>query len=973
MTMWSRRPLFLLYLATTSTVCLTSVGQHISSPPDPDLTVDGLSEAVDSDHCPDLLLDVFPSHFPVGGVNTTTMNYTKVKEVETGVGCVQQCCDTAWCQAAFVLVNNATMDCFMVACATDQLCLPRNVSHVDKYRGHATMVLVRPQESPWTLPADTSNDRVCEVGLDDKVCRANETCRSVQQKSRNGVCRCADGLTYADDGVTCVVPGTTADLSSTTTAATTTTTLAPVASLAVSVASKTVTLPVNAEHLTAYSVPEDSEDNPYKYEWKLVSGKKTGSMKDSSTQTLQLSGLEEGIYQFSVTVTSPATATTGQAFANVTVLKEKRINKPPTAVVTPRAQTVNLPTNVAIIDGSSSTDDSGSIASYSWTLDTFPLGYQANLVDDATLSLKNLQEGNYTLSLTVTDGDGATDKATATVIVLAEMDYPPNANAGEDVIIYYPRSEVTLNGNKSVDDHGIVSWEWTKEKTSDGQELTADITGARTPYLTASHLEQGVYNFLLRVTDSKGQTAEDRVTVYVKPASNLAPVAKAGNTQTVSLPVPYVTLDGSGSNDDVGLTSYRWSVVTEPRPPVSDSDAGGGGGAVLATPGAAVTNVTNLTVGEYTFRLTVTDGSNNTGTDTVQVIVKQDTNAAPVAHAGDDRRVSLPVGVVRLDGRGSSDDLGVARWSWTRDLASLAAGTVVGNSSQTSVLVLADLVPGRYVFNLQVWDAQGKTSQDSVSIIVEKDPDLLSVVELVVGEDITKITHKQVMDMLERLRVVIHGEGSVSVLKEKLYGARATGLASLRFKVLDQKSGSPSPVAVPGLAVVRQLKRELEADPELLGLRLVRVETVVCQNQCSGHGDCDQETRQCRCQPFWMENPLSVRIMGAEPNCDWSIVYVCLSFGLTMLVLLAVCCLCSFRRRAPKRVRSPKRYSRLGTNDAALEMEGEFQTSLIQSETDSDDEVLFESTKKRKKLNGAIPRRNGLVKNGKPKLGEKLT
>ena len=37
--------------------------------------------------------------------------------------------------------------------------------------------------------------------------------------------------------------------------------------------------------------------------------------------------------------------------------------------------------------------------------------------------------------------------------------------------------------------------------------------------------------------------------------------------------------------------------------------------------------------------------------------------------------------------------------------------------------------------------------------------------------------------MLERLRVVIHGEGSGSVLKEKLYGARATGLASLRFKV----------------------------------------------------------------------------------------------------------------------------------------------------------------------------------------------
>merc|ERR1711874_148386 len=144
-------------------------------------------------------------------------------------------------------------------------------------------------------------------------------------------------------------------------------------------------------------------------------------------------------------------------------------------------------------------------------------------------------------------------------------------------------------------------------------------------------------------------------------------------------------------------------------------------------------------------------------------------------------------------------------------------------------------------------------------------------------------------------------------------------------------------------------------------------------NTCSGHGECDQQTRRGRCQPFWMENHLAVRIMGRESNCDWSVVYVCLTFGLTMLVILALCCLLSWRKKSPKRVRSPKRYSRLGTNDGALEMEGEFQTSLI-SETDSDDEVLFESTKKRKKMNGSIPRaRNGIVKNGKSDKGVKLT
>ena len=56
---------------------------------------------------------------------------------------------------------------------------------------------------------------------------------------------------------------------------------------------------------------------------------------------------------------------------------------------------------------------------------------------------------------------------------------------------------------------------------------------------------------------------------------------------------------------------------------------------------------------------------------------------------------------VRLDGSGSTDDLAIARWQWSRDPESLAAGTVVGNMTSPQ-LVLANLVPGTYSFNLQV-------------------------------------------------------------------------------------------------------------------------------------------------------------------------------------------------------------------------------------------------------------------------------
>ena len=79
--------------------------------------------------------------------------------------------------------------------------------------------------------------------------------------------------------------------------------------------------------------------------------------------------------------------------------------------------------------------------------------------------------GNYTVKVTVTDKDKVSDSALAKVMVIEEPDYPPTANAGEDLIIYLPNNQVTLHGNQSSDDHGIVSWEWTR---SGNEQLAAD-------------------------------------------------------------------------------------------------------------------------------------------------------------------------------------------------------------------------------------------------------------------------------------------------------------------------------------------------------------------------------------------------------------------------------------------------------------------------------------------------------------------
>jgi len=61
-------------------------------------------------------------------------------------------------------------------------------------------------------------------------------------------------------------------------------------------------------------------------------------------------------------------------------------------------------------------------------------------------------------------------------------------------------------------------------------------------------------------------------------------------------------------------------------------------------------------------------------------------NEAPKARAGGNRIINLPSASVYFNGSSSSDDVRVVSWRWERQPESLAAGTVLANSDNTSVL-----------------------------------------------------------------------------------------------------------------------------------------------------------------------------------------------------------------------------------------------------------------------------------------------
>ena len=165
-----------------------------------------------------------------------------------------------------------------------------------------------------------------------------------------------------------------------------------------------------------------------------------------------------------------------------------------TIFLNPGEQNVTLPTSKAVIDAAASTDDYNVAKDlkFKWEIISSPLGFQQELQDLPTITLEKLVVGNYSLRVTVTDSDGASDSAVAKVRVNEEKDYPPVANAGGDIIINLPTNEVQLNGNQSTDDHKIVNWEWTLNEVNDNK-VAADTKDMRTAYPHISNLEEGTY------------------------------------------------------------------------------------------------------------------------------------------------------------------------------------------------------------------------------------------------------------------------------------------------------------------------------------------------------------------------------------------------------------------------------------------------------------------------------------------------
>src|SRR5450432_3261210 len=479
---------------------------------------------------------------------------------------------------------------------------------------------------------------------------------------------------------------------------------------------QTITLPASSVNLTGTGTGTNGATIS-SYSWVKTSGPAAGSISSTTSASTAVTGLVQGTYVFTLTVTDNHGLTSS---SSVTITVNAAANTPPIANAG-STQIITLPISIVTLTGTGTGTNGATIASYSWVKTSGPAGGVISLPLVNTTLVTGLVQGTYVFTLTVTDNHGLTNSANVTITVNAAANQPPVANAGTNSTITLPVNNVTLNGSASSDPDGTIStYTWTK--TSGPASYT--ITNAAAATTTVTNLTQGVYTFTLKVTDNSGATASATVTITVNAAGNQPPVANAGTNSTITLPVNSVTLNGSASSDPDGtISTYTWTKTSGPA------------SYTIANAAAATTTVTNLTQGVYTFTLKVTDNSGATASATVTITVNAAGNQPPVANAGTNSTITLPVNSVTLNGSASSDPDGtISTYTWTKT-SGPASYTITNAAAATTTVT--NLVQGVYTFTLKVTDNSGATASATVTITVNAAPNQPPVANAGNNESIT--------------------------------------------------------------------------------------------------------------------------------------------------------------------------------------------------------------------------------------------
>lgn len=399
--------------------------------------------------------------------------------------------------------------------------------------------------------------------------------------------------------------------------------------------------------------------------WSNVSGPNTPTITTPSAVSTTVTGLITGTYVFKVSING---GSTGPLVSTVTVIVAIPV---PIANAGPNQ---NIIISTVTLTGAASQN----ALTYSWTRISGPNTPSITTPTTVGTTVTGLITGTYVFQLAVNGGTVSPQISQVSIIVNAT---PVQANAGTSQTVTLPIPSVTLNGGGST---GVTSWSWSQLSGPN----TAAITSPTLGVTTVTGLIAGAYIFQLSIN---GGASLSQVTITVLPAPVV--VAKAGNNQTITLPINTVGFNGSGS---VGAISYLWTNISGPTVPV------------LLTPTTVSSGAANLIQGTYVFDLSINGGVSHS-----QITVVVLPAPLPVANAGASKTISLPLSVATLDATLSTGL--ISTYTWT-----LVSGpnTPTLINQNTSIATVSNLIIGTYVFKITL----NGGSNDTMRVFVNPIP-----------------------------------------------------------------------------------------------------------------------------------------------------------------------------------------------------------------------------------------------------------
>jgi PKD repeat protein len=338
-----------------------------------------------------------------------------------------------------------------------------------------------------------------------------------------------------------------------------------------------------------------------------------------------------------------------------------------------------------------SEDPDGSIVNYSWDFGDGETGFGKEV------SHQWADDGNYTVTLNVTDDDGEVNMTAASVDVLnriPDVELTAGGDTGNRSTLF------TFTANGTDMDGDVVAYHWD---FGDGDDAVQEVSPAAASSSPVSHTFASVGQFTVTVSardDDGGMSSEEQVTLTVE---NLAPTARASSDQSSILTGLSVSFDSTGSADPDGDSlNYSWSIATAGmKVPIHTSESDSFG-------------FTFDDDGNYSVFLTVTDIHDAEDTHIIWVEVINRPPVADLVVMKDGTVLTSPAKVLvnetlTFDAAGSSDPDGVIvghYWKFG------GGSTATGVSSEH-----AWTEPGTYEVNLTVADEDGGT--DAVRFTVE--------------------------------------------------------------------------------------------------------------------------------------------------------------------------------------------------------------------------------------------------------------